>query len=76
MYEQLRKLRPFRHSPGRVCSGFEKISSTPVTAVMMDGMRATVERIIFRLTRGLQVAVEHDDENADNDIGDNLPNLY
>jgi hypothetical protein len=42
---------------------------------MMDGMRATVDIIIFRLTRGLQVAVEHDDENADNEIEDNLPNL-
>lgn len=61
----LRKIRPFNFTPGRKCPGFTNINSIPVSVEQFPFMWARLNQIIDRLTRGLNVVVD-EDEDVDN----------
>lgn len=63
----LRNLRPFRITPGRKCPGFKGIDSMPVNVVKHVELKARLNQIITRLTRGLHVVVDCDQDNSSDD---------
>lgn len=60
----LRRLRPFRFTPGRKCPGFSNIDSVPVTFEKLPDMHARINQIISRLTKGLHVNIDENDNNS------------
>lgn len=54
----LRRLRPFRFTPGRKCPGFSNIDSVPVTFEKLPDMHAWINQIISSLTKGLHVNID------------------
>ncbi|XP_069124032.1 uncharacterized protein [Argopecten irradians] len=59
----LRKLRPFKHTPGRKCPGFKNIKPSPLLPEKVPLMKAKINTTIKRLTRGLTVPAEEFDDN-------------
>lgn len=71
IYKQVRKLRPFQHTPGRKLKGFTNIKAMPLAE---PEFYARLNQIILRLARSLSVSVDEDEEVID-EIDDNLPEL-
>lgn len=67
MHKELRKLRPFRHTPGRTCEGFNDIGHVPFKSEDFPKMNSRINQIITRLTRGFIVAVEDEEDDNDNE---------
>lgn len=63
MSRTLRRLRPFRFTPGRKCPGFSNIDSVPVTFEKLPDMHATINQIISRLTKGLHANFDENDND-------------
>lgn len=61
LFKELRKLRPFRFSHGRVCDGFQDIGHVPLKLEDFPKFNCRIHQIISRLTRGFIVAVEEED---------------
>ncbi|XP_052675768.1 uncharacterized protein LOC128157314 [Crassostrea angulata] len=61
----LRRLRPFRFTPGRKCPGFSNIDSVPVTFEKLPDMHARINQIISRLTKGLHVNIDENDNDSE-----------
>lgn len=74
IYKQLRKLRPFHHSPGRKLKGFSNVKTMPLAVPDMPGFHTRLNQIISRLARNLAVAVDAEEEDVD-EIDDNLHEL-
>lgn len=70
--KELRKLRPFRFTPGRVCDGFQDIRHVPLKLEDFPKFKCRIHQIITRLTRGFNVAVEEEEEEDYENL-DNLP---
>jgi hypothetical protein len=71
IHKELRKFRPFRFTPGRKCPGFHNIHSLPVKNEEMCDMKARVDLIIARLTRGLIVPVDEEPDESDDSSEEN-----
>ena len=63
----LRKLRPFKITAGRKCPGFKNMESVPVSTEHIPAMKARLNQIITRLSRGMGVTVERDEDDASDD---------
>jgi hypothetical protein len=63
----LRKLRPFRITPGRKCQGFHNIDRVPVTFENLPRMHDRLNQIISRLTKGLTINVEENDTDVEDE---------
>ena len=74
MYKELRKLRPFRHTPGRTCEGFN-IGHVLLKSEDFPKMKSRINQIITRLTRGFIVAVEDEEDDNDNEKLEHIPPL-
>lgn len=72
--KQLRKLRPFQHSPGRKLKGFGNVKAMPLAVPDMPGFHTRLNQIISRLARSLAVPVDAEEEDVD-EIDDSLPEL-
>ena len=65
--KQLRKLRPFQHSPGRKLNGFSNVKAMPLSGADMEGFKSRVTQIITRLTRNLPVSVDEEEDDIVHD---------
>lgn len=74
MYKELRKLRPFRYTPGRTCEGFN-IGHVLLKSEDFPKMKSRINQIITRLTRGFIVAVEDEEDDNDNEKLEHIPPL-
>ena len=74
IYKQVRKLRPFQHTPGRKLKGFTNIKAMPLAEPDLPEFHARLNQIILRLARSHSVSVDEDEEVID-EIDDNLPEL-
>ncbi|XP_056009759.1 uncharacterized protein LOC125652729 [Ostrea edulis] len=73
MYKELRKLRPFHHTPGRACDGFNKIGHVPLKCNDFPKLNLRIDQVVKRLTRGFTIELEDEDDVEDNDNLENLP---
>lgn len=72
LFKKLRKLRPFRFTPGRMCDGFQDIGHVPSKLEDFTKFNYRIHQIISRLTGGFNVAVEEEEEEDYENL-DNLP---
>lgn len=72
LFKELRKLRPFRFTPGRMCDGFQDIGHVPSKLEDFPKFNYRIHQIISRLTGGFNVAVEEEEEEDYENL-DNLP---
>ena len=65
--EELRLLRPFHTTPGRICEGFPSIPKCPFDKIDRQKMETYLIRNIRRITIGQAVPVDDDDDGEEND---------